>query len=155
MRRIPSHAIKVKNSVDIVQAFFTHITASISSDTFKHIIGMSEKRSTADSEIVTVRKTILPFPLPRFRPWISINHLLVWSSSAVYLLQFSTYGRVNLVFYILIIFQQTGRLYRGVKDVAIDAEGLRFNFQAGQIGHSIANGSPPLRRFFVAALSRR
>ena len=43
-----------------------------------------------------------------------------------------------------------------VKDVAIDAESLRFNSQAGQIGHTvIANGSPPLRRFFGAALSRR
>ena len=27
-RGIPNHAIKVKNSVDIVQAFFTQITAS-------------------------------------------------------------------------------------------------------------------------------
>ena len=34
----------------------------------------------------------------------------------------------------------------------MDAEGLRFNSQAGQIGHTIANGSPPLRRFFGAAL---
>ena len=28
------------------------------------------------------------------------------------------------------------------------AGGLRFKSQAGQIGHSIANGSPPLRHFF-------
>ena len=41
-----------------------------------------------------------------------------------------------------------------VKVVAIDVEGLRFNSQAGQIGHSVANGSLPLRRFFGAALSR-
>ena len=26
--------------------------------------------------------------------------------------------------------------------------GLRFKSQAGQIGHSVANGSPPLRHFF-------
>ena len=41
---------------------------------------------------------------------------------------------MNLDFYISIIFQQTGWLKRSVKDVAIDAEGLRFNyFQAGKI----------------------
>ena len=28
------------------------------------------------------------------------------------------------------------------------AEGLRFQSRAGQIGHSVANGSPPLRHFF-------
>ena len=28
------------------------------------------------------------------------------------------------------------------------AGGLRFKSQAGQIGHSVANGSPPLRHFF-------
>ena len=28
------------------------------------------------------------------------------------------------------------------------AEGLRFKSLAGQIGHSVANGSPPLRHFF-------
>ena len=28
------------------------------------------------------------------------------------------------------------------------AEGLRFKFQAGQIGHSTANGWPPLHHFF-------
>ena len=28
------------------------------------------------------------------------------------------------------------------------AGGLRFKSRAGQIGHSVANGSPPLRRFF-------
>ena len=37
-----------------------------------------------------------------------------------------------------------------LKDFAIDAEGLGFNSQAGQIGHSVANGSPPMRRFFGA-----
>ena len=41
-----------------------------------------------------------------------------------------------------------------IKDIAIDAEGLGFNSQAGQIGHSVANGSPPLRRFFGAALPK-
>ena len=32
---------------------------------------------------------------------------------------------------------------------------MGFNSQAGQIGHTITNGSPPLRRFFGAALPRR
>ena len=36
-----------------------------------------------------------------------------------------------------------------LKDFAIDAEGLRLNSQAGQIGQSVANGSQPLRRFFA------
>ena len=42
-----------------------------------------------------------------------------------------------------------------LKDFAIDAEGLGLNSQAGQVGHSVANGSQPLRRFFAAALPRR
>ena len=42
-----------------------------------------------------------------------------------------------------------------LKDFAIDAEGLGLNSQAGQVGHSVANGSQPLRRFFGAALPRR
>ena len=37
----------------------------------------------------------------------------------------------------------------------IDVEGLGFNSQAGRIGHTVANGSPPLRRFFGAALPMR
>ena len=32
-------------------------------------------------------------------------------------------------------------------DIAIGARGLGFNSGAGQIGHSVANGSPPLRCF--------
>ena len=42
-----------------------------------------------------------------------------------------------------------------LKDFAIDAEGLGVNSQAGQIGHSVTNGSQPLRRFYGAALPRR
>ena len=38
------------------------------------------------------------------------------------------------------------------RDVAIHP---RFDSRAGQIGHSVANGSPPLRRFFGAVLFRR
>ena len=37
-------------------------------------------------------------------------------------------------------FYETTAIQKGrsnVKDVAIDAKGLRFNFQAGQIGHSV------------------
>ena len=93
----------VKNSVDIVQAFFTQTTASISSDTLKHIIGMSEKRSTPAPETVTVRKNY--FVSPPVPPL-----LLVWSSLAVFIFYAQHYGSVNLVFYVLIIFQQTGRL---------------------------------------------
>ena len=72
---------------------------------------MCEKRSTPDSETVTVRKTKFASPSsPPFHPCISVGHLLVWTSLAVFLLHYSTYGKVNLVFYILIIFQQTSRL---------------------------------------------
>ena len=42
-----------------------------------------------------------------------------------------------------------------LKDFAIDAEGLGLNSQAGQVRHSVANGSQPLRRFFGAALPKR
>ena len=36
-------------------------------------------------------------------------------------------------------------------DIAIGAEGRGFDSLADQIGHSVANGSPPLRRFFCVA----
>ena len=42
-----------------------------------------------------------------------------------------------------------------VKHIAIDSGGLGFGSRAGQIGHSIANGSPLLRRFFGAVLPKR
>ena len=42
-----------------------------------------------------------------------------------------------------------------LKDFAIDAEGLGLNSRAGQVGHSVANDSQPLRRFFGAGLPRR
>ena len=38
----------------------------------------------------------------------------------------------------------------GVKDVAIGAGGRGFDSRAGQIGHCVTNGSPPLQRFCVA-----
>ena len=41
------------------------------------------------------------------------------------------------------------------KDTAIGARGLGFHSQAGQIGHSFANGSPPLQCFFGAVVPRR
>ena len=44
---------------------------------------------------------------------------------------------------------------RGDYDIAIGAGGAAFVFRAGQIGHSVANGSPPLRRFFEVVLPRR
>ena len=48
--------IKVKNSVDYILVFFTQITASISCDTLKHIIGVSGKQSTTAPETVTEHK---------------------------------------------------------------------------------------------------
>ena len=41
------------------------------------------------------------------------------------------------------------------KHIAIDVGGLGFDYRVGQIGHSVANGSPPLRRFFGAVLLKR
>ena len=104
-RGIPDHAIKVKNSVDVFRAFFTRIAASISSDTLKHTIRMSEKRSIPAPETVTVRKNNFaspaPVPLQIFRlsglPWQYFYFI------------FNTYGSVNLNFYILLILS-TNRL---------------------------------------------
>ena len=42
-----------------------------------------------------------------------------------------------------------------MKNIAIGAGGLGFDSCAGQIGHSVANGSPVLRHFFGAVLPRR
>ena len=42
-----------------------------------------------------------------------------------------------------------------VNHIAIVSEGLRFDSQAGKMGRSDANGSPPLLRFFGAVLPRR
>ena len=36
------------------------------------------------------------------------------------------------------------------EQIAIGGERLRFDCPAGQIMHSVANASPPLRRFFTA-----
>ena len=45
----------------------------------------------------------------------------------------------------------TGCMVRAIaKNTAVDAGGLGFNSQAGQIEHSVASGSPPLRRLFEA-----
>ena len=73
---------------------------------------MSEKRSTPAPETVTVPKNNFACPLPSFRPWALLNLFvdLVFRGS-IFILFFSTYGRVNLVFYdLIILFQQTGRL---------------------------------------------
>ena len=52
------------------------------------------------------------FCLPLFRPWASLNRMLVWSSLAVFYFIFSTsIGQYQFCFlYFLLIFQQTGRL---------------------------------------------
>ena len=53
-------------------------------------------------------------------------------------------------------FSSTGRLVsRGCSDIAIGAGDLGFDSWIGQIGHSVANDSPPLQHFFGAVLSRR
>ena len=38
------------------------------------------------------------------------------------------------------------------KHIATSAGGLGFNYKATQIGHSVTNGSPPLRCFFETVL---
>ena len=42
-----------------------------------------------------------------------------------------------------------------MEDIAIGAEDLEIDFRAGQIGQGVANGLPPLRRFFGVVLPRR
>ena len=39
--------------------------------------------------------------------------------------------------------------------MGIDTGCLGFDFRVGQVGHSVANNLPPLRRFFRAVLPRR
>ena len=36
----------------------------------------------------------------------------------------------------------------------MDARGSKFDYRAGQIGHSVVKSSPPLRRFFEVVLPR-
>ena len=60
------------------------------------------------------------------------------------------------MFYVLIEFlKKPGDYSVMLKDFTIDGEGLGLNSQAGQVGHSVANGSQPLQRFFGATLPRR
>ena len=40
-------------------------------------------------------------------------------------------------------------------DKGIDVRDMGFDSRASQVGHNVANDSPPLRRFFGAVLSRR
>ena len=42
-----------------------------------------------------------------------------------------------------------------VKRISIGAEGLVFDFSVGQTGRGVANGSPPLQRFFGTVLLKR
>ena len=49
----------------------------------------------------------------------------------------------------------TDRLTLLVTDTAIGVEDLEFDSRAGQIKHSVANGSPPLRCFLGSVLSKR
>ena len=41
-----------------------------------------------------------------------------------------------------------------VEDIAIGAEGLRFDYREGEVAHSVANGLQPMLRFFGAVLPR-
>ena len=41
------------------------------------------------------------------------------------------------------------------KNIAVGAVGHKFDFRTGQIEPGVANGSPPLQRFFEAVLPRR
>ena len=43
----------------------------------------------------------------------------------------------------LSIFDENWSVGEVVKNITIGARGLGFDSQAGQIGHSVANGSPP------------
>ena len=42
----------------------------------------------------------------------------------------------------------------GAQDIAIGARDVGFDYRAGQISHSVANGTSPLRCFLGAVLSR-
>ena len=42
-----------------------------------------------------------------------------------------------------------------VENIASSADGLRLIYRAGQMGHSVATGSPPLRCLIEAVLARR
>ena len=118
---------------------------------------MSEKPSTPIPETVTVRKNNFASP-PAVSPlglFKSFVGLIFLGSIFISLLALTAVSNCQLVFYILIIFYKPAGDNAVVKDVAIDAEGLGFSSQAGQRGHTVANGSPPLRRFFGAVLTRR
>ena len=61
-----------------------------------------------------------------------------------------------LIFYSIYIYLFiSDRFAQLLKLIVIGAGGMGFDSRAGQIGHSVAYGSPPLRRFFRAVLSRR
>ena len=52
-------------------------------------------------------------------------------------------------------FEENDRLFRAVVNhITIGAGGQGFDFRAGQIGHIVANGSPPLRHFLGEVLLR-
>ena len=97
--------------------------------------------------------------LPSFRPKASSNLSLVYGCLWQYFYDLSHFWHLEqcqFSFFILIKFLKKPGDYSVVlKGFAIDAEGLGLNSQAGRVGHSVANGSLPLRRFFGAALPRR
>ena len=52
------------------------------------------------------------------------------------------YKRINF------FYQETSNCWSSGNAFVSGAGGLRFKSRAGQMGHSVANGSPPLRHFF-------
>ena len=56
------------------------------------------------------------------------------------------------VFFILDYLISKWSMSSVVYHIAIGAGGLGFDYRAGQIGHSVAKGSTPLRRCFGAVL---
>ena len=63
--------------------------------------------------------------------------------------------RIRIIISTEAILVQPSRCQSLYKDIALGAGGSEFVSQAGQVEHSVANGSPLLSRFFGAVLPRR
>ena len=69
-----------------------------------------------------------------------VDFMVLLHSDPFFVLKFIACSKQNWTF---------GRV---VKDIAVGSEGLGLDYRAGRIGHSVANGSSPLQRFFGAVL---
>ena len=57
----------------------------------------------------------------------------------------NTYQMFYVIYVMYKVFEKSNcPLISIVRHIALGAEDLRFDSRAGQIGHSVANGSPPL-----------